>query len=198
MVQARLRDALDRYPNGTVRVISMCAGQGRDLLGVLCEHPRRADVVARLVELDERNVDVARNAAADLHLIGVDVVQADAGTTAAYVGAVPADIVLACGVFGNISDDDIARTVAALPTLCAPGATVIWTRHRRPPDLTPSIRAWFEEAGFTEVAFDGPTDTVFGVGVHRLVADPRPPAHHRRLFTFVGYDSLGSPAPPSS
>ena len=32
------------------------------------------------------------------------------------------------------------NTVRALPTLCAPGATVIWTRHRRPPDLTADVR----------------------------------------------------------
>ena len=27
-------------------------------------------------------------------------------------------------------------------------ATVIWTRHRRPPDLTPQIRAWFASAAW--------------------------------------------------
>ncbi|GHD35622.1 hypothetical protein GCM10010335_31060 [Streptomyces galbus] len=32
----------------------MCAGQGRDLIGVLAGHPRRDDVRARLVELDEK------------------------------------------------------------------------------------------------------------------------------------------------
>ena len=52
IVQARIADALDAAPPGPIRVISMCAGQGRDLLGVLADHPRRADVRARLVELD--------------------------------------------------------------------------------------------------------------------------------------------------
>jgi hypothetical protein len=69
------------------------------------------------------------------------------------VGAVPADLVLVCGVFGNISDDDVKTTVLALPTLCAHGGTVIWTRHRREPDLTGAIRTWFKEAGFVERAF---------------------------------------------
>jgi hypothetical protein len=32
--------------------------------------------------------------------------------------------------------------VQAVPTLCRADATVIWTRHRRPPDLTPQVRAW--------------------------------------------------------
>ena len=38
---------------------------------------------------------------------------------------------------------------------CAPGGHVVWTRHRRPPDLTPAIRADFAAAGFTELALRG-------------------------------------------
>jgi hypothetical protein len=40
----------------------MVAGQERDLLPVLAEHPRPVDVTARLVELDPRNVRLARHA----------------------------------------------------------------------------------------------------------------------------------------
>jgi hypothetical protein len=39
-----------------------------------------------------------------------------------------------------VSDGDIRRCVGLLPMLCAEGATVVWTRHRRSPDLTPQIR----------------------------------------------------------
>jgi hypothetical protein len=121
LVQGAFRAALDRCAPGAIGVVSMCAGQGRDVIGVLADHPRAADVEARLVEWDERIVDVARDAAARAGLSGVTVVAGDAGVTDAYGGAVPAEIVLACGVFGNISDDDIERTVAALPSLCAAG-----------------------------------------------------------------------------
>ena len=86
---------------------------------------------------------------------------------AAYAGAVPADIVLACGIFGNITDDDIHNTVAHLPSLCAPNATVIWTRGTFAPDLTPTIRVWFMEAGFTELDFVAIPDTTVGVGANR-------------------------------
>src|SRR5205823_8039555 len=51
-VQTQVRAALDRAPAGPVPVVSLCAGQGCDLLDVLEDHPRRADVRARLVELD--------------------------------------------------------------------------------------------------------------------------------------------------
>src|SRR5580698_1963129 len=169
LVQGHLRAELGRAPAGDVRLISLCAGQGRDVIGVLTGHPRRDDVRARLVELDERNVALARQAAQAAELPGVEVLQADAGITDACAGAVPAQIVVACGIFGNITGSDIQATVAALPSLCAPGALVLWTRHRRPPDRTPAIRSWFHQAGFDEQAFDISPDGFMAVAAHRLV-----------------------------
>jgi len=185
LVKGHLRAELDRAPAGDVRLISLCAGQGRDVIGALTGHPRRDDVRARLVELDERNVALARQAALAAGLDGVEVLQADAGITDACAGAVPAQIVVACGIFGNITDDDIQATVAALPSLCAPGALVLWTRHRRPPDLTPAIRSWFGKAGFREVAFDTSQDGFMSVGAHRLTDEPAALAIGQRLFTFL-------------
>jgi hypothetical protein len=190
IVQRHLRGAFDRCPAGPIRVISMCAGQGRDLLPVLAEHSRRRDVLACLVELDRRNIEWARAAAGRATGVTIDIRQVDAGFTDAYAGAVPAAIVLACGIFGNITEEDIHRTVSALPTLCAGDATVIWTRHRRPPDLTPTIRQWFGEAGFSEEAFETPDGTFFGVGAERFIGAPRPLEPGRRMFTFVGFDRL--------
>jgi hypothetical protein len=185
LVQGHLRAELERVPAGDVRLISLCAGQGRDVIGVLSGHPRRDDVRARLVELDERNVALARQAAQAAGLDGVEVLRADAGISDACVGAVPAQIVVVCGIFGNITDSDIRVTVAALPSLCAPGALVLWTRHRSPPDLTPSIRSWFGEAGFREEAFDTSHDGFMSVAAHRLTGEPAALMPGQRLFTFV-------------
>jgi Putative methyltransferase len=185
LVQGHLRAELDRAPAGDVRLISLCAGQGRDVIGVLTGHPRRDDVRARLVELDERNVAHARRTAQAAGLDGVEVLQADAGVTDVCAGAVPAQIVVACGIFGNVTDSDIRATVAALPSLCAPGALVLWTRHRRPPDLTLAIRSWFAEAGFREEAFDTSRDGFMSVGAHRLTGEPAALVPGQRLFTFA-------------
>ena len=185
LVQGHLRAELDHAPAGHIRLVSLCAGQGRDVIGVLAGHPRRDDVHARLVELDERNVAVARRAVQAAGLDGVEVLQGDAGISDACVGAVPAQIVMVCGVFGNISDGDIEATVAALPSLCAPSALVLWTRHRVPPDLTPAIRSWFSEAGFREQAFDVSHDGFMSVGAHRLTGVPAAIVPGQRLFTFV-------------
>jgi hypothetical protein len=186
-VREQLLQALDRLPAGPVRVVSLCAGQGRDLLPVLAGHPRRDDVTARLVELDPRNVEYARDLARRAGLGRVEVVAADASLTDVYQGAVPADLVVACGVFGNITDADVRRTISYLPQLCAPDATVIWTRGRWEPDLTPSICHWFEEDGFdlvTLVPPPGPAD--FGVGVHRYGGDERALRTGEQMFQFIG------------
>lgn len=186
VVQHCIRVALDAMPPGRIRVVSVCAGEGRDLIGVLRDHPRGPEVVARLVELDPQLAARASAAAPP----GVEVVCGDASNTSAYVGAVPANLVLVCGVFGNVTDTDVNRTVRAMPSLCAKGATVVWTRHRRAPDLTVEVRRWFAESGFEEVAFVGPDDLLFGVGMHRLVAEPAAHLPNQQLFTFVGYDTL--------
>jgi hypothetical protein len=185
LVQQRIREALDAAPPGPVRVLSMCAGQGRDLLGVLPEHPRSPDVRAVLVELDPKNADAARETVRAAGLDQITVHTADAGTTTRYRDVVPVQLALVCGVFGNVSNTDIEHTITQLPTLCAEGATVIWTRHREAPDLTPTIRTWFAGNGFTELAFDDDEDSSIGVGTHRMTAPARPYQPDLRLFEFV-------------
>jgi len=184
-VRYHLSGALDRAPAGPVSVVSLCAGQGRDLIGVLPGHPRREDVRAVLIEADATNAALARRAAADAGLAQVDVRQADASLVTSFADALPAGVLLLCGIFGNVSERDIQRTVEAAPRLCSPGATVVWTRHRRPPDLTPRVRDWFAASGFEEIAFDAlGTDTMTGVGVNRLRRAPATALPDGPLFTF--------------
>jgi hypothetical protein len=190
-VQERIGAALDGFPPGPVRVVSLCAGQGRDLLTVLAEHPRRDDVTARLVELDPRNADLARNAAQEAGLSSVQVVEGDAALTDHYAGFVPADLVLVCGVFGNVTDKDVEATVVACTQLCATAGTVVWTRHRRPPDLVPQICEWFNENGFELLSLSDPGEP-FGLGAHRYAGHPQPLTPTTRIFTFIGGERPGS------
>lgn len=191
IVQSLISDALDRARPGPIQVVSMCAGEGRDLLGVLTDHPRRDDVHGRLVELDPDLANIARDHAPPR----VDVLVADAGISDAYEDAVPADVVLVCGVFGNITNDEMFALPAKLSMLCAPDATVLWTRHRRAPDVTPELRTRFAAAGFDEITFVGPENTAFGIGAQRFAGTPEPFRPHVRLFTFVGYDALDDACP---
>jgi hypothetical protein len=198
LVQDGVREVLDRHPPGPIRIVSICAGQGRDVIDVVAGHPRQVDVRARLVELDPELVAFARQRAAAAGVAEqVDVVHGDASLVGSYAGALPADLVLVCGVFGNISDGDIRAVVGMMPAFCAPGGTVVWTRHRRPPDLTSSVRDWFAEAGFVERSFVAPAPYVLGVGCHQLVggadaggADGSILDPDLRLFHFRGDGSL--------
>ena len=183
-VQHQISAWLDRTP-GDVRVLSSCAGQGHDILGVLEERIEdRERVSGALVEVDSTNAAIARQRIARLG-VNVTVVQADAGMTSAYAGLVPADLVLLSGIMGNISAADIERLVQTSRQFCAPGATVLWTRGAQEPDLGPDIRRWFAEAGFAEVACDEEIEgTSMRVGVEQLTATPEPLRPGQPIFTF--------------
>ncbi len=180
-----LGHTLDQLPPGPVRLISMCAGQAADVLSVAEHHPRGRDLHGRLVELDPRNVEVARARIDALGLDGLEVVEADAGWSDAYAGATPADLVLACGVFGNITDGDIDSTIAFLPSLCAAGGHVVWTRHPRAPEVIDRIEADLRSAGFDTDVLVIADDRTFGVGAAHLQGPPAPFATGVRLFEFV-------------
>src|SRR5262249_10139326 len=139
-VRRRLSRALDQAPAAPGRLGSLCARQRLDMLGVRPGHARGRDVAAVLVESDPRNAALARRGAAAAGLSQVEVRTADASRVDNYADALPADVLLLCGIFGNVSEGDIQRTAQAAPALCAAGATVIWSRHRRPPARTPRIR----------------------------------------------------------
>ena len=184
-VQRAILDWLDRTP-GPVRVLSSCAGQGHDILGALEQRGPlvRARVTGALVEIDPTNVTIAWRSIMQLGL-ALAVVQADAGTTDAYMGLVPADLVLLSGIMGNISAADIERLVHMSAMFCAPAATIIWTRGAQDPDLGVDIRRWFGQAGFEELSCDeGIEGTGMRVGVNRLLTPPQPLRPGELIFTF--------------
>ncbi len=184
IVQDEIRRALPARAHKPFRALSLCAGRGDDLIGALRDYPYAHIVRARLIERDPRNVRAIARAARDARL-ELEIVPGDAADPRLYASAAPADLVLLCGVLGNISDADVLATVSAMPQLCETGGTVIWTRTRRPPDLTPRVRRWFAEAGFSELAFIAPEDELFSVGAGRFLGEPQPLSSARQLFTFV-------------
>jgi hypothetical protein len=182
VVRGHIRHALDGRP-GPVRALSLCAGDGRDLIGVLAEREDAARVRAVLVEVHPAIAARAR-AAAEGIAAGVEVRTADAGDTGAWGDVVPADLVLLVGIMGNIADEDLSRTIAAAPGLCAPGAVLIWTRGRSAGDRNDVVRARFAAAGFTELAYDVlDEDSLPAVGAVRYDGPPVALAPGR-LFTF--------------
>jgi hypothetical protein len=169
---------------GPLTLLSLCAGDGRDTLPVLAATD--AEVTAVLVELDPVLADAARASAVGLGL-DVDVRTDDAGLVASWLDVVPVDVLLLCGVLGNISDDDVRSTLRGAALMLQQGGTVIWTRGAEGAGDDPSerVRELLRDAGgWEEVAFVKPDDASYRVGVHRwegiaagVLAD--------RLFAFV-------------
>jgi hypothetical protein len=185
LIQHHIASWLDDRSDPSVTVVSLCAGQGRDLLEVLAGRADAARVRSHLIEYDQRNVAVARATVCATGIPNVTVRHADAGDLATYAAMAPGDLLLLAGVLGNISDGDVRATISALPQLCAAGATVVWTRTRRAPDLTPAIRRWLAATGFVERAFHAPDDVMFSVGVHQFLGRPQPLSPSGRLFRFL-------------
>lgn len=182
-----IRRRLDETAPRSIQVISLCAGDGRDLLAVLRERDDAQRVNALLIEYDADLATRATTTAQELDA-HIEVKRANASRSEEYLGQASADLLLLCGIFGNINDDDVKTTVQAASQLCAPGAELIWTRHTRAPDLTPSIRRWFAEAGFEEVDFISRPDDTWSVGVQRLTSPPTPLQPGCTWFTF--YDDI--------
>ncbi|WP_199336811.1 class I SAM-dependent methyltransferase family protein [Oscillatoria sp. FACHB-1407] len=177
IVQEHIKTSLDNAPPGLIRIVSVCAGDGRDLLGVIPNHPRVHDIQARLVNLNPQLVERGRQAIATTGLSDqITFVNGDATYSNAYAGAVPADIVLVCGVFGNLPDEaELQRLIGNLKYLAKPDAFVLWTRSYADGIAYPEIvRKHFREANFEEIIYRLTATGDMGVGLHRYRGETAP------------------------
>lgn len=185
VVRARLAQALDMAETPVPRLLSLCAGEGRDVIPVLASRGPSRPVTAVMVESDPVLAERAATTATREGLEHLEVRCADASTHEVFADALPVDVLMLCGIFGNVDAHDVRRLIDAAPAFLAPRGCVIWTRGRSDPDRRPEVRSWFAESGFTEIAFDGEPET-YGVGLLQLQpGDQTLPADPPRpLFTF--------------
>ena len=182
VVRRRIGERLDEAI-GPTRILSLSAGGGRDLLPELATRPALV-ATAVLVELDPATRR-GRPQACCRPGWCVGPPGENAGNPAAFADVLPVDLLLLCGIFGNISEADIRATIDAVPSMLAPDGTVIWTRGRyEGNDLRPVIRRWFTDAGLLELAFDGEPER-FGVGVGEPDRRRHRPSCQQHLFTFA-------------
>ncbi len=189
IVREYISYSLDASPPGIIRVVSVCAGDGRDLLGTLENHPRAKDVHARLVELNPLLVERGRATIESLGLAKqIELINGDATISDNYVGAVPADIVIVCGVFGNLADEaELNRLLTNLSFLSKQGAFVLWTRgHSNGIPYSETVRKFLRSAGFEEVNFKLTATGDMGVGIHRYSGENVAAPKEQQLFAFSG------------
>ncbi len=187
LVRQSISQVLLARPPGPIQVVSICAGDGRDLLGALLDHSRTADVKARLVEADPRLVSSGRQAvrAADLDS-QIEFAQADATDLVSYEGAIPAALVLLCGVIGNVSVGQLPSLCQGLTSLCLPGGSLIWTLGLGTEETAPVelVTEHLQAAGFTMAAYHTTPRGRFGVGVAQF-SGPTTPSRST-WFEFAG------------
>jgi putative intracellular protease/amidase len=185
-VQRAIDEVVSACPEGPIQIVSICGGQGRDLVGALAEHPRRDDVRVRMVELDPGNVAFARRTAAEAGIEGFEVVEGDAGSSDAYAGLPPADLVVVAGLYGHLDDDDQVRLNAFLRQICREGGIVVWTFFQRARRRTERLRRYFVDEGFEEVRFEvlPGEEYQFTVALSRLDRPTEPFEPGRTVFTF--------------
>lgn len=189
IVREYIARSLDAQPAGRIQVVSACAGDGRDLLGTLASHPRKSDVYARLVELNPNLVERGQATLAETGLsTQIEFVNGDATLSDNYAGAVPANIVLVCGIFGNLADEAaLQQLIGNLKYLAKPGAYVAWTRgHRDGIAYSDIVRQNLQAANFAEVDFRLTATGDMGVGLHQYLGESAPLPANKTLFVFSG------------
>lgn len=168
-VSQQVTDAINAIESPRVHVLSLCSGDGRDLLKVLLSGNTNKAVDATLIELDPILVEQGREAFAE-HGFS-DFVQfrcADATLFSSYQDLPKAELVMVCGVFGNVRANHVERLIFSLKGFCSPGARVVWTRSLNEFDdgeaAAQRIRCCFKDTGFREAAFKRTPEGTFAVG----------------------------------
>lgn len=185
MIQALLIQELAARP-GPLRLLSLCAGDARDILGVLEGRPADIPRVSgRLIEIEPGLAAAARDRIATLGS-PLEMYEGDASDATNLAGHIPADLVLLVGIFSNIGKEDGDYLAETAATLCASGALMVWTRRSDDLETQHALQRRLDSAGFIDQRFAPVGKSVFGVGVARWPDRPPPPLPtDRKLFSFV-------------
>ena len=202
IVREQIVATLDDCPAGPIQIISICAGDGRDLIGALQNHSRRDNVTAALLDQDAESLARGRLAAAAAGLEQqLRFINADATLAANYAGMVPADLVLLSGFLGHMRHGDVPGLIRSLPMFCKTGGSVIWNRHLVLYDGRQQVRVireLFRQSAFAEVHHEATAPDGFAVSRARFTGQPVTLDTMRVLFEFVGLDRLLTEPPPAA
>ena len=195
LVRQTLRAVLDARPSGRIRLVSICAGDGRDVLEVVATHPRRSDIEAWLLDSDAPSVARGLTAVASLGLARpVHFRRADAAAAQSYIDIVPADILLASGFIGRLTFGELEHFAACLPAFCNAGTELIWSRHVRGNqgvDIS-RVRELFRMHQFDERAFAIASTNGYAVGWQRFAGTAISLDPKMRLFDSLQLEDLWS------
>ncbi|MNR04651.1 hypothetical protein D3C85_1206300 [compost metagenome] len=152
---------------------------------MLAHYPNSDNIHSYLVEIDERLVQECKHTVSDRGLQNVTVVKGDASLLRTYRDVIPADLILLCGIFGNIANEDILNTIESLAQLSKQGTRVVWTRNLRDPKVVPMIRHSFTANDFKEVDYRTTSDDSYAIGIYEFYGLSQRLKDDIQLFTFI-------------
>lgn len=192
VVQGHIVEAIHALAPGPVRLLSLCAGDGRDVLGALRDHPRRDDVVATLLDTHEPSLQRGRAMAEDLP---VRFVCADATVAKNLEGSVPTDVLVLSGVLGHVRPGDVEALAHRLPSLVRPGGFFIWNRRlalRGGNERVARLLDLLSGVGFIEREFLTTSADGYAAGLSRFSGAGLPFDPRGRLFEFVSFAEVAA------
>jgi SAM-dependent methyltransferase len=185
-VKQQLQDCLDAAPAGPIKILSICAGDGRDVVGAVDQHPRRNDVAAWLVELSADSVALGKRHAVAAGLEeSLHFINGDATDLSTYKNVPACDVILLCGVWGHVPQTDTAALVQGLAAFCKPGATVLWSCGTSGGTAKlDEYDALFTKPTWDKVRQSFAADKCNAVVLHRYTGPSLPRLNSGRFFSF--------------
>lgn len=139
--------------NKNVVIVSIGAGQGRDILSVLKERKDNNRIFTYLIDTDMECLDYAKNYAEKNNIINVNVVNIDGSLTENYKDIPKADLIIFCGMMNQKNTEEVKSLANNMKFLCNEDAQIIWSRHGYDEDYSTSFRNVFNENFYKELDF---------------------------------------------
>lgn len=189
-VSEQITIAINDCPPGPIKIISLCAGDGRDILLALQNHPRRKDVSASLVDNHLESIERGRELALKTGLTKqIHFLHADAGLGETYADIGHANVVLLSGFLGHLRHGDALNLISKLPMVVKTNGSVIWNRHvvlHDGAEQVARIRGAFRSHHFDEEHFAATAEDGFAMGRVCFKGESAPLDAAQKLFEFVG------------
>ena len=184
-VKEHIKNILLETENPTV--LNICSGQGKDILESMLELDKDAEVFLIDTNIDALNSGI--NFAKKNNIGTITFINEDASHTSTYkkYDIPKSNIVLACGLFGHLNEDDSYTLVDFLKTQIKINGTVIWTKNIENDSIS-NLRKYFINNNFKEINYFGPEGSPWAVVCNQYVGEEFDLNKEYKIFNFIDRD----------
>lgn len=168
-------------------VLNICSGQGKDILESMVELDKDAEVY--LIDTNTNSLNAAINFAKTNNIGTITFINEDASHTSTYkkYDIPKSNIVLACGLFGHLNQEDSYGLVDFLKTQIKANGTVIWTKNIENDSIS-NLRKYFIDNNFEEISYFGPEGSPWAVVCNKYIGEEFDLSKEYKIFNFIDRD----------